>query len=119
MADTAIREAATCAIGSLGLDELPGEAYAVPAGQPEVAEGVGSQQTRLSTAEARQLRLDAAYALASRLHGAWSLDERLVIYGEVDRYHLALAAARWPELMPTLNGEFEWRALLMADLDED
>ena len=46
-------------------------------------------------------------------------DERLAIYssGYVSPHELSIAAALRPDLMPVLNGEWEWIALTMADLD--
>lgn len=55
---------------------------------------------------------------------AWMLSqmtfhERVRAYelGTLSRHELCTAAAREPELMPMLNGEFEWIALFTADLD--
>ncbi len=44
---------------------------------------------------------------------------RLALYraGEFDRADLATWAARYPEEVPTVNGEVEWIGLVLADLD--
>lgn len=48
-----------------------------------------------------------------------TFEERLIKYrrGDYSRRVLSAASALCPELMPTLNGEFEWIALRLADLD--
>lgn len=45
--------------------------------------------------------------------------ERIRTYTKntITRQELNAAAAREPERMPTLNGEFEWIAWNLADLD--
>lgn len=44
---------------------------------------------------------------------------RLAMYrrGDFSRSQRSIWAARFPEEVPLLNGEFEWIALAMADLD--
>jgi hypothetical protein len=44
---------------------------------------------------------------------AMSFDERVRAYrtGALSAHELAVAAARFPEEMPLLNGEFEWIAI--------
>jgi hypothetical protein len=44
---------------------------------------------------------------------------RLAAYrrGQLDRHDLATWAARFPEEVPTVNGEVEWIGLALADLD--
>jgi hypothetical protein len=44
---------------------------------------------------------------------------RLAAYrsGQLDRRDLATWAARFPEEVPTVNGEVEWIGLTLADLD--
>ncbi|MEZ5078115.1 MAG: hypothetical protein R2725_11815 [Solirubrobacterales bacterium] len=46
--------------------------------------------------------------------------ERLHSYraGEFDRTDLAIWAMRYPDEIPTVNGELEWIALTLADLDD-
>lgn len=67
--------------------------------------------------------LAAAHGIAEALHACGNLSERLEVYKEVGqrfksegRRVLNIAAARWPELMPMVNDEVEWKALLSADL---
>lgn len=64
-----------------------------------------------------------AHEIAERLFGCLDLSERIEVYKEVgQRYKsewrrvLNIAAARWPHLMPMVNDEVEWKALLSADL---
>jgi hypothetical protein len=61
--------------------------------------------------------------VASRFAKTASLSERLPIYVEVGKRFKAearpllnAAAARWPEKMPRVNDDWEWKALLSADL---
>lgn len=51
------------------------------------------------------------------LHTAPSLTDRIEIYKVNLKRILFLAAALYPELMPMLNGEWEFLAILIADLD--
>lgn len=46
-------------------------------------------------------------------------DQRLAHYyaGRFDQAELWAWAARYPEEVPTVNGEFEWIGLRLADLD--
>jgi len=60
--------------------------------------------------------VERAYVVATALAATFSLEERISIYSETGRRILYIAAARWPELMPMLNDDVEWRALLSADL---
>ena len=48
-------------------------------------------------------------------------ERRLAAYrrGEFSRRQRTIWAARFPEEVPLVNGEFEWIALAMADLDYD
>jgi hypothetical protein len=48
-----------------------------------------------------------------------SVEERVrgARHGSFDRWERAVWAARFPEQVPLVNGEFEWIALAMADLD--
>lgn len=55
---------------------------------------------------------------------AWLLataspEERLAIYssGAISYHDLSIAAGLRPDLMPIVNGEWEWIALSLADLD--
>ena len=59
-------------------------------------------------------RRDIAGVLA-----AMTFAERIRAYTKntITRQELNAAAAREPERMPTLNGEFEWIAWNLADLD--
>lgn len=55
--------------------------------------------------------------LAVALAGCYAFEERLEIYERSTYRELSHAAALRPDLMPVLNGEFEWIALTRADLD--
>jgi hypothetical protein len=55
--------------------------------------------------------------IARTLASTTDLLERIDLYKEVGIPKLARAAALCPDLMPILNGEFEWIALTMADID--
>jgi hypothetical protein len=48
-----------------------------------------------------------------------TLTERIRAYrtGSISRRELTIAAAREPDRMPIRNGEFEWIALSLADLE--
>lgn len=47
-------------------------------------------------------------------------EDRVEFYrmGVVSRLELSTAAALYPELMPTLNGEWEWIAVTLADFED-
>ncbi len=65
--------------------------------------------------------LDAARrreAFLARL-ARMSREERLraARHGGFDRWERSLWAARYPEDVPLINGEYEWLALDLADLD--
>lgn len=52
---------------------------------------------------------------------AMTAAERKAAYnrGELTYQQLYIWAARWPHEVPIVNGEFEFIAVTMADLDED
>ncbi|MEZ5077201.1 MAG: hypothetical protein R2725_07150 [Solirubrobacterales bacterium] len=87
--------------------------------EPEAPEGSGpaADAPELSPRAAFQLRCER---LARRL-AASTFEERIDIYTDkeerVTYRELSTAAALCPELMPVINGEFEWIALTSADLD--
>lgn len=67
-----------------------------------------------TSAERQRHYEEIAYALASS-----SAEERASAYAHhiYTRRELSMAAALRPDLMPLVNGEFEWIALTLADLD--
>lgn len=64
-------------------------------------------------------RRDRCEGIAISLARCFTFEERLEIYAipDVSYADLSRAAALRPDLMPLLNGEYEWIALTMADLD--
>lgn len=66
---------------------------------------------RLATVRCREASL-------SRL-ARMSKEERIraARHGGFDRWQRSLWAARYPEEVPLVNGEYEWIALGLADLD--
>jgi hypothetical protein len=48
-------------------------------------------------------------------------EDRVQLYrmGVFTPHELSSAAALYPDLMPVLNGEWEWIAITLADLDDD
>ncbi|MGD9735136.1 MAG: hypothetical protein AB7V58_05935 [Solirubrobacterales bacterium] len=94
-------------------DEAANYLASLPAGSAENDHPEASSDVRVS----------AAFDLARELADAQEFNDRLAIYqGLAERFKsdarriLNIAAARWPELMPRLNGDFEWLTLLSADL---
>ena len=79
---------------------------------PTVPEQPDHQQQR----RAFQARCGEVARHLSRIE---RFEDRIAFYrmGVVSRLELTTAAALYPELMPTLNGEWEWIAVTMADLD--
>lgn len=65
----------------------------------------------------RAAPVDAAHV--ADLLERMTLKERIAAYrtGEISRRELTIAAAREPDRMPIRNGEFEWIALSLADLE--
>lgn len=90
-----------------------------------------SQQTLTDSREVAQrqhVRDNGAYstpAVGIRRHDVagvlaqMTFRERIRAYekGVFTRHELSTAAAREPDRMPLLNGEFEWIAAFLADLD--
>jgi hypothetical protein len=68
-----------------------------------------------------QIRTSTEAAIAHRnvpyLLSQMTFDERVRAYesGVFSRQELSTAAARYPEAMPMLNGEFEYIAVFLAD----
>jgi hypothetical protein len=67
--------------------------------------------------------IEAAHKVARDLHRLQSLYERCGVYSRVSREFKAdarrvlnIAAARWPHLIPMVNDQPKWKALLSADL---
>jgi hypothetical protein len=65
----------------------------------------------------RLMRQQKAGRVAWELHTTPSLKDRITIYKTNLKTILFLAASLYPELVPTLNGEWEFLTLLSADLD--
>ena len=92
-----------------------------------IAEPPAAARSALRTASLRSFRrrelLDAAHQVAEDLSRAESFYERLAVYSRVGRIFtsearlvLNLAAINWPEMIPWINDEPEWKARLSADL---
>lgn len=79
--------------------------HVVEAGRPEKADHRQQRQALHARCE----------DIALRLARTWSLSDRLEIYRRATPRELTTAGALYPELMPTLNGEWEWIALTLAD----
>jgi len=79
--------------------------------RPTSREQVDRRQQRLAFAHRCE---DIAFKLATS-----STPERLAAYrsGEYSSRELSTATALRPDLMPVLNGEWEWIAVRLADLD--
>jgi hypothetical protein len=92
-------------------DRPPADLHLVEAGRPERAD---YQQQR----RAFQVRCAEIAHLLARIE---SFEDRVELYrmGAVSRHELTVAAALYPELMPRLNGEWEWIALTLADNEDD
>jgi hypothetical protein len=92
-------------------DRPPADLHLVEPGRPEQAD---HQQQR----RAFQARCAEIAHLLARIG---SFEDRVELYrmGAVSRHELTVAAALYPELMPTLNGEWEWIALTLADYEDD
>ena len=90
-----------------------------------------SQQTLIDSREVAQRQhvrdsgADSTPAVGIRRHDVagvlaqMTFRERIRAYekGVFTRYELSTAASREPNRMPLLNGEFEWIAAFLADLD--
>lgn len=107
--------------------DLPGEVDEVLAGSQDAPTGGRASSSSSPGASSPPLAssdlVEEAHKIAKRLYGCWELSERIEIYKEIGqrfksdwRRILNTAYARWPELMPMLNGEQELKALLSADL---
>jgi hypothetical protein len=92
-------------------DRPAADLHLVEAGRPERADH--RQQRR-----AFHARCGEIVHLLARIA---SFEDRVELYrtGVFSRRELTTAAALYPELMPTLNGEFEWIALTLADNEHD
>lgn len=98
----------------------------VPTAPRESLEDIGDQMPSANdgaAGSAARTRPEDALCVARELAAADTLDERLVIYRSLGercesdaRRILGIAACRWPEMMPTLNDEFEWVTPASADL---
>lgn len=88
-----------------------------------VSESSGARGTAASPSDHQAELIEAAHGVAREIYGCGVFSERLKVYGKVGRRFKAdarrvlnIAAARWPELIPTVNDQPEWKALLSADL---
>lgn len=84
--------------------------------QPETPPELDRPAAAPSPPDPRSRRAESE-RLALRLADTFDLVDRIAIYNEVGVRALSRAAAVCPDLMPEANGEFEWIALTMADLD--
>jgi hypothetical protein len=93
------------------VDRPPADLHLVEAGRPERADH--RQQRRAFNARCGEI----AHLLAR----IGSFEDRVELYrmGVFSRRELTTAAALYPELIPTLNGELEWIALTLADNEDD
>jgi hypothetical protein len=93
------------------LDAIEVDLHLVEPGRRERADQ--QQQRRAFQAHCAEI----AHHLA-RIQG---FEDRVDFYrmGVVSRLELITAAALYPELMPKLNGEWEWIAVALADFDDD
>jgi hypothetical protein len=82
--------------------------HVVEVGRPEKANHRQQRQALHARCE------DIALQLARTL----SLSDRLAIYHDATPRELTTAGALYPELMPTLNGEWEWIAITLADYED-
>lgn len=108
------------------LTDLPGAVGEAVAESPELERSRDGESS--STASARRPMssaevVSAAHAVAKEIYGCWEFAERLEVYKSVGqrfkadaRRVLDAAAARWPELISSVNDLPEWKALLSADL---
>lgn len=80
-----------------------------------------AQPSKATTEPSRAVAPDQArdYVDVATLLERMTPEERVRAYRtrSITRRELSIAAAREPERMPTCNGEFEWIALSLADLD--
>ncbi|MBS1883231.1 MAG: hypothetical protein JSS97_09765 [Actinobacteria bacterium] len=85
--------------------------HLVEAGRPEQADHL--QQRRAFEARCHEV--------ARWLARTWRFEDRVQLYrmGVFTPRELSSAAALFPDLMPVLNGEWEWIAYDLADLDDD
>jgi hypothetical protein len=84
-----------------------------PAPQPKEPEA-GPERAEVDPSSALRRECET---IARTLANAADLGDRLDVYKASGIGKLSRAAALCPELMPILNGEFEWIALTMADVD--
>lgn len=89
------------------LGRVESDLHLVEPGRPEQAD---HQQQR----RAFHARCEEVARLLARIG---SYEDRVELYrmGVVSRLELTTAAALYPELMPTLDGEWEWIAITLAD----
>jgi hypothetical protein len=85
--------------------------------EPDYAREEADPTSDISPADRLRLRLDEAYATARELHAAATFAERIDIYNYRGKQIVYLAAANFRDLMPRLNGEFEFLELTRADHD--
>jgi hypothetical protein len=85
--------------------------HLVEAGRPEKADHL--QQRRAFDARCQEV---ARWLARTR-----RFEDRVQLYqmGVFTPHELSSAAALYPDLMPVLNGEWEWIAITLADLDND
>lgn len=93
------------------LEQVEADLHLVESGRPEQPDH--RQQRRAFQARCLEIAVHL-----SRLP---RFEDRVELYrmGVVSRLELSTAAALYPELMPTLNGEWEWVALTLADFEDD
>jgi hypothetical protein len=92
--------------------------------EPHASPAVGAASTRrrsvadVAGGRAPQVPFELAGEVA-RVLAAMSYEERVRAYrsGALTAHELAVAAGRLPEQMPLLNGEFEWIAIGLVDLE--
>jgi hypothetical protein len=89
--------------------------------RPEVIRPNGDYLDRgvaeLSLADRGLLRDSEARHLARALAAAETLEQRASIYATCSPRLLSMVTSRWPGVVPKLNGEYEWIAITLADLD--
>lgn len=85
--------------------------HLVEAGRPEKADHLPQRRAFDSR----------CYEVARWLARTWRFEDRVQLYrmGVFTPHELSGAAALYPDLMPVLNGEWEWIAVTLADLDDD
>jgi hypothetical protein len=91
--------------------ETAPDLHLVEAGRPEIADHL--QQRRAFQARCEEV--------ARWLARTERLEDRAQLYamGVFTPHELSTAAALYPDLMPVLNGEWEWIAINLADYEDD